>query len=103
MPRTIPGILFRGFSRWAFRGRAGLFRGCRLFGFESGIARGGFFDVAAAVTRDFREKFIADDGTWLFDGDVFRGSVLIAMLDQQPRFSGAAAPAVGAYQHPRAF
>src|SRR5277367_5301965 len=104
MSRNLVG----GFSFLAFRRRAGLLhsdgflRGYCLLWFVPRIAGGSFFDIAAAIARDLGKKLVTDDGTRFFDGDVFRGSVLIAMLDEQPRFSGAAAPAVRAHQHPGA-
>src|SRR5277367_2796730 len=108
MPRTRSWNLLGGFSFRAFRRRAGFLhsdgflRGYCLLWFVPRIAGGSFFDIAAAIARDLGKKLVTDDGTRFFDGDVFRGSVLIAMLDEQPRFSGAAAPAVRAHQHPGA-
>src|SRR5271154_907044 len=106
MPRAPSRNLVGGFSFRAFRRRAGLLRGDGfprgywLFWFVPGIACGSFFDVAAAIARDLGKKLVTDDGAWFFDGDVFRESVLVAMLHEQPRFSGAAAPAVRANEHP---
>src|SRR5271168_99193 len=106
MPRALSRNLLGGFSFRAFRRRAGLLcsdgflRGYCLFWFVPRIACGSFFDVTAAIARDLGKKFITDDGARSFDGHVFRGSVLIAMLDEQPRFPGTATPAMGANEHP---
>src|SRR5271170_5470534 len=106
MPRAPSRNLVGGFSFRAFRRRASLLhsdgslRGYCLLWFVPRIACGSFFDIAAAIARDLSKELITDDGARFFDVDVFRGGVLIAMLDEQPRFSGAAAPAVRPHQHP---
>src|SRR5271156_1705490 len=108
MPRAPSRNLLGGFSFRAFRRRAvllrgdGFLRGHCLFWFVPRISGGSFFDIAAAIARDLRKKLVTDDGARFFDGDVFRGSVLVTMLDEQPRFSGAAAPAVRAHENPGA-
>src|ERR1700722_16308145 len=108
MPRALNRNLLGAFSLCALRRRAsllhsdGFFRGYCLFWFVPRITCGRLFDVAATIAGDLGEKLVTDDRARFFDRDVFRGSVLIAMLDQQPRFSGAAAPTVRANQHPGA-
>src|SRR5438270_9406912 len=66
---------------------------------SSRIARGGLLHISAGGLRDLREEATRQSGARLFERDILRGSIPIAVFDQQPR-TAFASKSTRAHEYP---